>query len=274
MAEEQERGWWYFRYRADILPTCLFASYFVLDLIIFFSVESVPFLIFWLILGILPKTCVAAYNHHHQHISTFGSTFLNRVLELIFAFQTGIATNGWVLHHVLGHHLNYLDQTKDESRWMRKSGKTMGVIEYSVYTSLMGYPKAIEVGLKHPRQHYPFLYMTGLVILLLGVAFYYNPVNALFVFLLPMIISFYITAWHTYYHHAGLDHDDHFHASYNITHKWYNILTCNLGYHTAHHYKMGVHWSQLPKLHKEIEHKIPKELFREPSLPFAWLPAT
>jgi fatty acid desaturase len=41
--------------------------------------------------------------------------------------------------------------------------------------------------------------------------------------------------------------------------RWFNYLTGNLGYHTAHHYKQGLHWSKLPALHDEIVHKIPDE---------------
>ena len=72
---------------------------------------------------------------------------------------------------------------------------------------------------------------------------------------------------------AGLETDDHAEASYNITHKWYNILTGNLGYHTAHHLRGGLHWSKLPEFHKTIEDTIPPHLFRKPSIPFRWMPA-
>ncbi|MCB0319781.1 MAG: fatty acid desaturase, partial [Bdellovibrionales bacterium] len=79
--------------------------------------------------------------------------------------------------------------------------------------------------------------------------------------------------WHTYFHHAGLDTEDHLEASYNIMHKWYNIITGNLGYHTAHHMKQALHWSKLPEYHKSIEDKIPPHLFREPAIPVKWLPS-
>ena len=62
-----------------------------------------------------------------------------------------------------------------------------------------------------------------------------------------MALSLFITAWHTYFHHAGLDTQDDYEASHNIVHKWYNILTGNLGYHTAHHIRGGMHWSKLPE---------------------------
>ena len=41
----------------------------------------------------------------------------------------------------------------------------------------------------------------------------------------------------------------------------YNLLTGNLGYHTAHHHKQGLHWSRLPELHEKIKDKIPENLY-------------
>ena len=88
---------------------------------------------------------------------------------------------------------------------------------------------------------------------------------------MPMVVGLYVTSWHTYYHHAGLHTDDHHHASYNVLHKPYNILTGNLGYHTAHHMRMAVHWSKLPELHAQIAKNIPPELYHEPCIPFRWM---
>ena len=34
------------------------------------------------------------------------------------------------------------------------------------------------------------------------------------------------------------------------------------GYHTAHHHRPGVHWSELPKLHAEHAHKIDPALLQ------------
>jgi fatty acid desaturase len=70
------------------------------------------------------------------------------------------------------------------------------------------------------------------------------------------------TAWVTYDHHAGVDSDNPFEASYNNTNRLFNVLTGNLGYHTAHHYSQGLHWSKLPELHEEIKSKISPALIR------------
>ena len=203
---------------------------------------------------------ICAWNHHHQHRNVFKQTFLNRVLEFFYALQTGVTTNLWLLHHNLGHHKNYLDQSIDESRWQRKDGSTMGSIEYAFSVALTAYQRGYQVGKSHPKHQRNFLIFTILTFSILLILTLINPFNALFVFILPMIISLLYTAWVTYGHHAGLHSDKDFEASYNNTGKWFNFFTGNLGYHTAHHFKQGVHWSQLPDLHQQIKDKIPAHL--------------
>jgi fatty acid desaturase len=63
-----------------------------------------------------------------------------------------------------------------------------------------------------------------------------------------------------YDQHAGLDLDDHLNASRNIESRFYNLVTFNSGYHTAHHVKPGLHWSKLPEFHRQIRDGIPAEL--------------
>ncbi len=95
-----------------------------------------------------------------------------------------------------------------------------------------------------------------------------KPLAGLFVFVLPMAISLVLTAWATYAHHTGRSTASHFEASNNILHRGYNVLTGNLGYHTAHHYKPGVHWSRLPELHASIAHRIPSDAYDTPGWPW------
>lgn len=260
----------FFRYRQDRVPVLVFTLVFMLDMAVFFLVDNVWLLPLWTLLMILPKGFICAWNHHHQHVPTFTKPVLNRLLEIVFAFQTGLSSNAWLLHHTLGHHVNYLDQTKDESRWQRQDGKPMGAFRYSFEVALTGYSRAWAVSRKY-KHHRPVFVGMGLVVLaLLALAFWYRPWHALFVLLLPMIISLVGTAWATHTHHAGREAKDHFGASTNIIHRGYNIVTGNLGYHTAHHYRGGVHWSQLPKLHEEIKHLIPDDAYMSPGVPFGF----
>lgn len=241
---------------------------FVVDLVIYATVNSPLWLFAWTVLGIVPKGYICAWNHHHQHTAVFGPALLNRALEIMYALQTGVTTHTWLLHHTIGHHNNYLDQEKDESRWLGDDGAPMGVVKYTLLTGVTAYPRALEVARKYPKLRRVMLTMLLVTALVLAGLIAWRPVPALFVFVIPMVISLFITTWATHSHHTGNSTDSHFVACNNIVHRGYNILSGNLGYHTAHHYKPGVHWSELPKLHDKIAHKIPDDCYLTPGIPF------
>ena len=153
--------------------------------------------------------------------------------------------------------------TSDESGWKRKDGSTMGVLEYTLIVAGTAYYRGFQVGRKHPRVQRNFLLYSSVTFAGVALLCWYRPVPALFVFLLPMMISLLFTVWVTFDHHSGLETDDAFHASYNNTNRLFNFLTGNLGYHTAHHYRLGLHWSKLPGLHESIKHLIPSRMMRD-----------
>ena len=259
-----------FRYAEDRVPVILMFLFSILDFCIYMTVDVWWFPVLWMGRTIVPRGWICARNHHHQHAATFEGVWMNRVLEVILGFHTGVTSHTWFLHHVVGHHKNYLDQTKDESRWKRADGSTMGELAYSLDVALTSYWRAWQTGATVPKQRAIFLRMAVLQLVLLGALFWHNWYNALFLYALPMWISLWGTAWATYFHHAGLDTKDPYQASYNVTDRWYNLFTGNLGLHTAHHLRPAVHWSRLPELHASIADKIPAELYREPGLPYRW----
>lgn len=260
----------YFRFEADRIPVALTLTLTALDFAMYFWVQSVPLLCLYLVLFLVPKIGLCARNHHHQHVLTFRSVALNRLLEISYALHTGMTTNAWVLHHNLGHHVNYLDQSKDESGWKREDGSTMGEWEYTAKTALGGYVKAQRNTAHHPKYRTAFYVMTALIVALLSALIWYDWVNAVILFIAPMAMGYLMTCYHTYSHHAGLDSDDPYEASYNTLNKPYNFLTGNLGYHTAHHIKPGLHWSKLPEFHASIADRIPGHLYREPGILMRW----
>ena len=250
-----------FRYSEDRLPVLLVTALTAIDFIAYFTIDGLWPLIAYALLVFVPKGAISAWNHHHQHVSTFRSATANRMLEFSYGLHTGMPTNMWLLHHVLGHHVNYLDQTKDESGWTRKDGTQMGELEYAFNVTVTAFPRTIKVGLRYPKQLRLFLIFGGLTFAAVAYMTYLRPLPGLFVFILPMATILFYTSWVTYDHHAGLHTDDPFKGSFNIMNTWFNRTTGNLGYHTAHHYKQGLHWSKLPELHERIKHRIAPELY-------------
>jgi len=250
-----------FRHSEDRLPVLIFSSMAAVDVAAYLLVDSLWLLIPYFVLMIIPKGICSAWNHHHQHAPTFRSAPLNRLLEFIYGLHTGMPTNMWVLHHVLGHHVNYLDQSKDESGWTRKDGTQMGELEYTVHIALTAYPRALAVGKRYPRIRRDFLIFGGLAWATAGLLVWARPAQGLLLYVLPMITTIFYTSWVTYDHHAGLRATEHIAGSYNILNDWFNRLSGNLGFHTAHHWRPGVHWSRLPALHERIKDGIPAHCY-------------
>ena len=252
-----------FKNPADHWPVFLILCLSALDFVLYFTVSNVYALGVYFYVMIIPKSQICAWTHHHQHAPTFKTLIPNRILEFFDALHTGVTTNLWVLHHNYGHHNNFLDQTKDESRWTRDDGTQMGELEYSLKITLTAYYRGYQVGKKHPKEQRDFIFYTMITFAIVAGLVAYQPVAGLLLFILPMIMGLFMTAWATYEHHAGLNTENQFEASFNNTNRWYNLFTGNLGYHTAHHYKQGLHWSKLPQLHEKIKDKIPEELIRK-----------
>ncbi len=249
-----------FRYKEDRLPVAIILLFSAIDFSLYLLLDNPWLLTAYFLVTIVPRGAICAWNHHHQHVFTFKSQPLNRLLEFFYTLHTGVSTHLWRLHHVLGHHINYMDQTKDESRWKDNNGKMMGEFRYSLEVAFTAYYRGYLVGKKHPRTQREYIIYGLLSLAVVVILTLLNPLNALFIYILPMIVSLIFTSWVTYDHHAGLDTEDEYEASHNNMSPFFNLFTGNLGYHTAHHVRCNLHWSKLPEFHAKIEHKIPDHL--------------
>ena len=260
MSEGSARGR-LLRYSADWFPVTVVLGSFALHVAVYlWAGPRVALLVLPLVVAV--STVVGAFNHHHQHVNVFRSRLLNRAYDVVLAVQTGVGPYTWVLHHNLGHHQNYLNQpplaNPDESHWTRADGSPMGRIEYTVHTFLHHQVDVYRVGLRHPQVLHRYLLMKVPCYAFIALGFYLDPLMYLLAFFVPSLLTLLHTCYATYEHHAGHPATEHLHASVNRENRWFNWLTCNLGLHTAHHMKPGLHWSELPALHASMRSQIPE----------------
>ena len=248
-----------YRHQEDRLPSLVVALAFSAQLLAFFLLESLWTLIGYALFHLSISATLGSISHNHHHIATFKHRLLNRCYEVILFLQTGVPPYAWTLHHNLGHHRHYLNPKLDPSAWQTRRG-TMNRVKYDLYNSLMIYPEIIRIGRSSPYLLSQFYRWGAISLAVLALLVLINPLNALIIFIAPMPIMLIGLLDNTYQQHQGLDMNSDYTASRNTTNRLYNLISWNLGYHTAHHLYPGVHWSKLPQKHAEIEHLIPEEL--------------
>ena len=255
------------RHRADRWTVAYTAMVLAVQLALFVRVGD-RLLLVLLVLLFQPVQAVAiACNHYQHHRPVFRHRLPNRLYELVLFLQTGMPPYLITLHHNLGHHRHYLEPERDTLRWRRPDGSMRSLAE-CLYRNTVGHLTwTVRIGRRHPRLYRRLKVMTLLGALPLALLAWLDPVATAIVFLGPMLLALANVARLGYQQHAGLDLDDHLTASRNVESRLYNRLTFNSGYHTAHHLRPGVHWSDLPALHREIRDGIPPALRHHPAMP-------
>lgn len=249
-----------FHYPVDAWAALLVVSVFIAQLGSYFFVSNV-----WLLILIstvlLPfRLSVVAYNHNHIHAPTFVSPALNRLFEILMFFQTGTTPFSGVLNHMLGHHATYFKPEQDTLVWTRADGSTMSKHEFSIKAAWRHYTSCFSLRRKYKTVYRHFLIYSVICLMLLAALVIYDPLAALIMFIVPMLMMIYVLKMAAYSHHSGLPMGEDHLASRTNTGKFYNWLTWNAGYHAAHHFKPALHWSLLPAYHAELAPKIPQEL--------------
>lgn len=248
------------RQRADIAPALVILAVLGVQLSAFFFLESLSALFAVMVALLLFSACPGSISHNHHHYPTFRYQWMNRIYEVILFLQTGVPPFAWTIHHNIGHHRLYLEPEKDPSGWINPDGSVMHRIKYDLYNAAMVYPEIARIGRTRPKLYRKFKLWTAVSLAVLSVFIWINPVNALILFVLPMPIMLVGLLDNTYQQHQDLDTSSDYTASRNTVNRLYNLISWNLGYHTAHHLNPTLHWSQLPKFHEEIRHRIPRHL--------------
>lgn len=205
---------------------------------------------------LLPRFMAAMVVHNHAHTPIFKERAMNRVLEVLLYLETGMMAAKFHLHHNCGHHQFYTDPSRDPSTWVKKDGSSMGRLEYVARYFIGHTYQTIRIGRDYPLLLRRYYRAQAVALCAVAAVIALNPVNGLILFVAPMFAVWLSFINATYDDHLDLHSTDDFAASYTKTNRLLNLLIFNNGYHLAHHVKPGAHWSELPAVHKAIEHRI------------------
>lgn len=233
-----------------IAISCMLFVYLYNDIFETSTLIAISFCLFFVYI----LTLAVAHNHYHKTI--FKNDKLNCIMNYMLFFTGGTSPYSWTLQHNIGHHFNYLEQVNDPAPWL-VDGKIVPRFRYSFFGTLNIYPYCFKIGNQYPKIFKKFKFHLLITALILSSLILIDPRGALFAIIIPTTLSMFNLIDITYEHHTGLDRTNEFNASRTNLHTIRNWFTFNVGYHTEHHVKPGVHWTKLPNLHKEIRGKIP-----------------
>jgi fatty acid desaturase len=256
------------RYSIDVRAVLIVAVATVLSILPF--VREMPWwqlAVIWVAVVYLRTFC-AFIQHNHNHLSVFRPWLLNRIFDLVLAQHTGYASALWQLHHNLGHHRDYLDPGHDVASLLEpQSGLPRPRWRYAVRGNLTIHRDAIRIARASQLQRgRKLVYKLGFEVAaqcLIAVALLLvQPWLALAFFVLPNIINGFLIWWESYPHHLEMPGTSVYDSSMTVADPGYNLMTFNIGHHTAHHQKPTLHWSLLPEQTARIRHLIHRDCMK------------
>jgi len=241
------------KFKADI-KTLIFLA---LTTSILFVQWKYGFHVWLYILALYLEVTVAVIAHNHNHVPMWKSKFLNHVTDYWITLFYGFPAFAWTPTHNKNHH-KFNNREGDYTITYRISEKN------NVFT-LLSYPSISSYFQQHPIAiHLRNLWATNkkkffiavgqyaALVLFIGIALLINWKKAILYIVIPQQFSLFSVMVFNYIQHVHADEESKFNHSRNFVSKSTNFLLFNNGYHTAHHHRASIHWSELPEAHAKL----------------------
>lgn len=210
----------------------------------------------------IPTAVIA---HNHNHVRTWKSKTLNTLQDYWITLFYGFPAFAWIPTHNKNHHKH--NNTEDDHTKTYRYSEKNNLLTLLTYPAVSSYFQqgAIKeyLGLmkdRLPRRFWFFVSQYALVALFVGGALWLNWQKALLYIIIPQQFSLFCILCINYQQHIHADEESEWNHSRNFVGPMLNFYLLNNGYHTIHHDKPGIHWSELPEAHAEIADKIDDRL--------------
>ncbi len=232
------------------------------------------------VLYVLPFSCYLAIAcgviaHNHNHRPTFVSKRANSVFGHVLTVFYGYPTMMWIPTHNINHH-RFVNRPGDATITWRYTnrhnlfvaGTYFLVSSYFQSEPIKRYVRRAKLQNRNLYSRIVFQYafwgVFFVLALVLAWALHHHQRMGLFVWffslVFPAFCSISVIMFFNYIQHVHSDAWSEHDHSRNFTSKTFNYFFFNNGYHTAHHERPGLHWSDLPAAHARIAHTIDARL--------------
>jgi len=209
----------------------------------------------------------AVISHNHNHLGIWRSKTLNLLTSYVIAFFYGHPAVAWVPTHNQVHHKlnNGPGDSSRSPKWFE--GNHLAAL--LVYPILTNFAQTRDIRAffrdlwKRDRGAFwsaasEYMVFFGIMAALLVIDWR----KTLLFIVIPQQGAIFFIQCVNYLQHVEADAASEWNHSRNFVSPILNALLFNNGYHTVHHLKPGVHWSQLPQLHAEHAQKIDPSLLQ------------
>lgn len=205
--------------------------------------------------------CISSLVHNHMHVNIFTWKPLNVAYDYWLTIFYGYPVFAWIPTHNQNHHV-YNNREGDFAA-------SYVVSEKNNLLTLLSYP-AVSGGIQQKvvREYVKKLWVTqrgkalyclsqfAFIAAYLGIVFFLDWKKALLYVFIPQQICLNMVLIFNYIQHIHCDEESKFNHSRNIVGPFMNFFLLNNGYHTVHHMKPLLHWSELKGQHQKIAHQI------------------
>jgi len=207
---------------------------------------------------------VAVITHNHNHINIWTNKILNILTDWWLTVFYGLPIFVWIPTHNRNHH-RYNNKEGDVTRTYRHT-EDNDMVSLALYPTISGknqmkesiIPYMKELRAKNPQQFRENWMQIGVLLLWLVVCFILSWKKAILFVLIPHQVSQITVIVFNYVQHVHADEESDYNHSRNFM--GVNLFLFNNGYHTIHHERASLHWSEAPDAHKKIEHLLDPEL--------------
>ena len=208
--------------------------------------------VLWIVCSCFVNFIVNLIDHNHIHVPTFGYRWLNIGFGLLLTVLRGASERFTVVIHNMNHHR--YEGTEDDWFWPGNAGDGPVIFQPFVYTvrtarrfkregaDLFDRMKRVNGRIQRVENLCLVLVMVGLL--------WADWQKALLFVLIPWIAGNYGIVYTNLLFHKGCDPSSKFTLSKNYLNPVEQLIFLNGGYHTMHHLKPALHWSQLPREHQ------------------------